>query len=154
MLHVHLQTSSSSHGHPCSTLAQHMHARGMKAAGRPRYLRLTPSLSCRPVRCSCRSCMEALDSPAGHVSCAWTNRAAFPRYPYQRLPLGNDVDPGSSWNACVQAKFLRPDEAMVERLASVLAEKKIGIVAHFYMDPEVQVCNPIEMGTRGCVSFL
>lgn len=31
-----------------------------------------------------------------------------------------------------------PDESKVEELVDVLKEKKIGIVAHFYMDPEVQ----------------
>eukprot|EP00238_Polyblepharides_amylifera_P001044 CAMPEP_0196572562 /NCGR_PEP_ID=MMETSP1081-20130531/2593_1 /TAXON_ID=36882 /ORGANISM="Pyramimonas amylifera, Strain CCMP720" /LENGTH=631 /DNA_ID=CAMNT_0041889921 /DNA_START=521 /DNA_END=2416 /DNA_ORIENTATION=- len=37
-----------------------------------------------------------------------------------------------------QALFLTPDPASVQRLADTLAAKKIGIVAHFYMDPEVQ----------------
>ncbi|KAK9117335.1 hypothetical protein Sjap_016282 [Stephania japonica] len=37
-----------------------------------------------------------------------------------------------------QARYLFPDEAKVEELVNVLKEKKIGVVAHFYMDPEVQ----------------
>lgn len=37
-----------------------------------------------------------------------------------------------------QAKYLTPDDAQVEMLAKLLIEKKCGIVAHFYMDPEVQ----------------
>ncbi|PIA51629.1 hypothetical protein AQUCO_01100468v1 [Aquilegia coerulea] len=37
-----------------------------------------------------------------------------------------------------QAKFLFPDEVKVEELVNVLKDKKIGISAHFYMDPEVQ----------------
>ncbi|KAI3499491.1 hypothetical protein L1887_35292 [Cichorium endivia] len=37
-----------------------------------------------------------------------------------------------------QARFLFPDEAKVEELANLLKEKQIGVVAHFYMDPEVQ----------------
>lgn len=37
-----------------------------------------------------------------------------------------------------QAQYLQPDTATVDRLATVLREKQIGIVAHFYMDPEVQ----------------
>ena len=36
-----------------------------------------------------------------------------------------------------QAQFLRPDEAAVERLAAELRDKKMGVVAHFYMDPQV-----------------
>lgn len=31
-----------------------------------------------------------------------------------------------------------PDEFRVKELVNVLKEKKIGVVAHFYMDPEVQ----------------
>ncbi|XP_052182610.1 quinolinate synthase, chloroplastic [Diospyros lotus] len=37
-----------------------------------------------------------------------------------------------------QARFLLPDPSKVQELVSVLREKKIGVVAHFYMDPEVQ----------------
>jgi quinolinate synthase len=37
-----------------------------------------------------------------------------------------------------QAQYLQPDGATVARIASVLQEKKIGVVAHFYMDPQVQ----------------
>lgn len=34
--------------------------------------------------------------------------------------------------------FLSPDGSKIEELVNVLREKKIGVVAHFYMDPEVQ----------------
>ncbi|KXZ55348.1 hypothetical protein GPECTOR_3g479 [Gonium pectorale] len=37
-----------------------------------------------------------------------------------------------------QARYLRPEQEQVARLASVLRAKSIGVVAHFYMDPEVQ----------------
>ncbi|CAI9260736.1 unnamed protein product [Lactuca saligna] len=37
-----------------------------------------------------------------------------------------------------QARFLFPNEAKVEELTKLLKEKQIGVVAHFYMDPEVQ----------------
>ncbi|KAM1259425.1 hypothetical protein ACFX2J_038739 [Malus domestica] len=37
-----------------------------------------------------------------------------------------------------QARYLSPDESKVVELVNVLKEKKIGVVAHFYMDPEVQ----------------
>ncbi|KAG5102261.1 hypothetical protein JHK84_047230 [Glycine max] len=36
------------------------------------------------------------------------------------------------------AKYLFPNELKVDELVNVLKEKKIGVVAHFYMDPEVQ----------------
>jgi quinolinate synthase len=38
----------------------------------------------------------------------------------------------------VQAQYLAPDAQQVDRLAKVLRDKHIGVVAHFYMDPEVQ----------------
>ncbi|KAK1313331.1 hypothetical protein QJS10_CPA06g01224 [Acorus calamus] len=38
----------------------------------------------------------------------------------------------------VRAKFLSPDESKVGELISILREKKIGIVAHFHMDQDVQ----------------
>ena len=37
-----------------------------------------------------------------------------------------------------QARYLDPDPERVGRLASLLREKNIGVVAHFYMDPELQ----------------
>ena len=38
----------------------------------------------------------------------------------------------------MQARFLSADPLKVQELANLLKEKKIGVVAHFYMDPEVQ----------------
>ena len=38
----------------------------------------------------------------------------------------------------LQARYLFPDESQVNELVKLLKEKKIGLVAHFYMDPEVQ----------------
>jgi quinolinate synthase len=38
----------------------------------------------------------------------------------------------------LQARYLFPDESKVQELVKELKEKKIGVVAHFYMDPEVQ----------------
>ncbi|KAG0601934.1 hypothetical protein M758_11G149000 [Ceratodon purpureus] len=40
--------------------------------------------------------------------------------------------------AKAQARYLSPDQSKVEELAALLKEKQIGVVAHFYMDPEVQ----------------
>ncbi|KAK1433866.1 hypothetical protein QVD17_10784 [Tagetes erecta] len=37
-----------------------------------------------------------------------------------------------------QARYLFPDDVKVQELANLLKEKQIGVVAHFYMDPEVQ----------------
>ena len=37
-----------------------------------------------------------------------------------------------------QADYLRPDPAAVAALDALLSDKKVGVVAHFYMDPELQ----------------
>jgi len=37
-----------------------------------------------------------------------------------------------------QAEFLQPDPEVVARLRKLLESKKAGVVAHFYMDPELQ----------------
>eukprot|EP01023_Acetabularia_acetabulum_P039447 TRINITY_DN3797_c0_g1_i2.p1 TRINITY_DN3797_c0_g1~~TRINITY_DN3797_c0_g1_i2.p1 ORF type:complete len:667 (+),score=133.56 TRINITY_DN3797_c0_g1_i2:137-2137(+) len=40
--------------------------------------------------------------------------------------------------AVAQAKYLKPNQDTVKQLVNLLREKSIGVVAHFYMDPEVQ----------------
>ncbi|XP_059644280.1 quinolinate synthase, chloroplastic [Cornus florida] len=61
-----------------------------------------------------------------------------PGEPFPSLVVTADgIQPKGSY-AEAQARFLFPDELKVQELADVLREKKIGVVAHFYMDPEVQ----------------
>lgn len=38
-----------------------------------------------------------------------------------------------------QAQFLEPSPSEVDVLVGLLSSKKIGVVAHFYMDPQVRV---------------
>ncbi|MQM01739.1 hypothetical protein Taro_034506 [Colocasia esculenta] len=58
--------------------------------------------------------------------------------PFPSLVIGLDgFEPKGSY-AEAQVKYLSPDALKVEELVNVLKEKKIGVVAHFYMDPEVQ----------------
>ncbi|KAH8975738.1 hypothetical protein BDL97_01G174500 [Sphagnum fallax] len=40
--------------------------------------------------------------------------------------------------AKAQVRYLQPDVSKVHELAELLKQKQIGVVAHFYMDPEVQ----------------
>ncbi|KAL5991258.1 hypothetical protein ACLOJK_012165 [Asimina triloba] len=44
----------------------------------------------------------------------------------------------STFSPPIAAKYLFPDEFKVKELVNLLTQRKIGIVAHFYMDPEVQ----------------
>lgn len=51
------------------------------------------------------------------------------------------IEHSVTWTAllCVQqVKYLSPDAERVRELVGLLKSKHIGIVAHFYMDPEVQ----------------
>ncbi|XP_061364872.1 quinolinate synthase, chloroplastic [Gastrolobium bilobum] len=61
-----------------------------------------------------------------------------PFEPFPSLVVTADgVLPKGSY-AEAQAKYMFPNELKVNELVNVLKEKKIGVVAHFYMDPEVQ----------------
>ncbi|KAM0940310.1 putative quinolinate synthase [Dioscorea sansibarensis] len=58
--------------------------------------------------------------------------------PFPSLVIGPDGIHAKGSYAEAQAMFLAPNESKVEELVNVLRQKKIGVVAHFYMDPEVQ----------------
>ncbi|CAA7404853.1 unnamed protein product [Spirodela intermedia] len=58
--------------------------------------------------------------------------------PFPSMVISVDgIQPKGSY-AEAQAKYLSPDNFRVSELVDMLKEKKIGVVAHFYMDPEVQ----------------
>lgn len=58
--------------------------------------------------------------------------------PFPSLIVNADGIEAKGSYAQAQARFLSPDQLKVQELANLLKEKKIGVVAHFYMDPEVQ----------------
>lgn len=60
----------------------------------------------------------------------------LPRFPSLCI-TGDAITPQGTF-AEAQAQYLAPDPAQVDALVKVLSKKKIGIVAHFYMDPQVQ----------------
>ncbi|MEZ4249668.1 MAG: quinolinate synthase NadA [Polyangiales bacterium] len=69
-------------------------------------------------------------------------------FPSLRITADDLVPEGAFAEA--QAAYLRPDAETVRRLAKVLREKKIGVVAHFYMDPELQgVLANVQAGGDG-----
>jgi quinolinate synthase len=49
----------------------------------------------------------------------------------------NSIEPRGAY-AEAMAVYLRPDAARVAALKELLSQKNVGIVAHFYMDPELQ----------------
>ncbi|KAL3679389.1 hypothetical protein R1sor_022345 [Riccia sorocarpa] len=61
---------------------------------------------------------------------------AFDPFP-SLLITADDIQAQGAF-AEAQAKFLTPDPAKVRALVNLLKEKSMGVVAHFYMDPEVQ----------------
>ncbi|KAF4350321.1 hypothetical protein F8388_010877 [Cannabis sativa] len=61
-----------------------------------------------------------------------------PFEPFPSLIVTADGIHAKGSYAEAQATYLSPDEIKVQQLVNVLKEKKIGVVAHFYMDPEVQ----------------
>ncbi|KAL3571173.1 hypothetical protein D5086_028422 [Populus alba] len=58
--------------------------------------------------------------------------------PFPSLVVSSDGIQAKGSYAEAQARYLFPDESKVQELVKELKEKKIGVVAHFYMDPEVQ----------------
>ncbi|KAL1542039.1 quinolinate synthase [Salvia divinorum] len=58
--------------------------------------------------------------------------------PFPSLIVTADGIQAKGSYAEAQARFLVPDQVKVQELVNLLEEKKIGVVAHFYMDPEVQ----------------
>lgn len=63
----------------------------------------------------------------------------LPKFP--SLLISSDGVQAVGVFAEVQAQYLQPDPQQVQQLGSLLREKKIGVVAHFYMDP--QVCGAV-----------
>ncbi len=58
--------------------------------------------------------------------------------PFPRLRIGRDQLLPNGTFAETQATFLQPDAATVAELDSLLRARNVGVVAHFYMDPELQ----------------
>lgn len=58
--------------------------------------------------------------------------------PFPSLRITADALTPQGSFAEAQAQFLRPQPKVVDELDALLRKKKIGVVAHFYMDPELQ----------------
>lgn len=58
--------------------------------------------------------------------------------PFPSLLIRRDALVPQGAFAEAQAEFLQPDPDVVTRLRELLEAKKAGVVAHFYMDPELQ----------------
>ncbi|MCB9598718.1 MAG: quinolinate synthase NadA [Sandaracinaceae bacterium] len=60
------------------------------------------------------------------------------REPFPSLVITEDAFIPQGSFAEAQAEYLSPDPDVVSELDALLRTKKIGVVAHFYMDPELQ----------------
>jgi len=61
---------------------------------------------------------------------------ALPVFPSLKITADTLTPEGAFAEA--QAAFLKPDPALVTQLNDLLRDKNAGVVAHFYMDPELQ----------------
>ncbi|KAI3436690.1 hypothetical protein D9Q98_006105 [Chlorella vulgaris] len=60
----------------------------------------------------------------------------LPRFPSLLISAAGTSAQGAFAEA--QNQYLQPDQSVVDALVSQLTAKRIGVVAHFYMDPQVQ----------------
>ncbi|OQR94928.1 quinolinate synthetase A protein [Achlya hypogyna] len=58
--------------------------------------------------------------------------------PFPSILISKDVVSAQGSFAEAQANYLKPNMDAVKELDALLEKKKLGIVAHFYMDPELQ----------------
>ncbi|CAM9442802.1 unnamed protein product [Discosporangium mesarthrocarpum] len=63
--------------------------------------------------------------------------------PFPSLVISADGITAQGPFAETQATFMRPDPGAVSELDGALKEKNMGVVAHYYMDAELQVNNPL-----------
>jgi hypothetical protein len=69
-------------------------------------------------------------------------------------PCQPSVSPGLQGDfARAQAEYLQPDIAQVDGLVQTMSSKKIGIVAHFYMDPQVGRSLHLTASRQLCITF-
>ena len=67
-----------------------------------------------------------------------TETATTGTEPFPSIVIRADALVPQGSYAEAQAAFLKPDAETVERLTDLLRSRKIGVAAHFYMDPELQ----------------
>ena len=80
-----------------------------------------------------RNMLETAKKQARRLRDEFTNESPFPS-----LVVSADGVVANGVFAETQAEYLEPDPSMVDELVNTLRAKKIGIVAHFYMDAQVQ----------------
>ncbi|KAF0696628.1 Aste57867_12609 [Aphanomyces stellatus] len=79
-----------------------------------------------------RKSLRALPAAARrHFSAQWDK-------PFPSILITKDAITAQGSFAEAQANYLKPNPGAVKDLDAILAQKKLGIVAHFYMDPELQ----------------
>ncbi|CEG49191.1 quinolinate synthetase a [Plasmopara halstedii] len=94
---------------------------------------LVGRLVARRIRNSAKQFARSHFTPAASASLSASWDRPFPSI----LVSNNGVSAQGSF-AEAQANYLQPDMEVVNKLDALLHDKKMGIVAHFYMDPELQ----------------
>jgi quinolinate synthase len=75
----------------------------------------------------------------------------LPRFP-SLLISSDGVSPQGGF-AEAQAQFLQPNQEQVLQLATMLREQRVGVVAHFYMDPQVCCCYCVVLCLPLCTAL-
>lgn len=88
---------------------------------------------------SLKSRARAAAAAASSSSDATAATSALSPFPSLVVGASGRLEPRGAF-AEAQARFLKPDAKVVRALAQALRAKRVGVVAHFYMDPEVQGC--------------
>ena len=79
-----------------------------------------------------------IEAMQAKVFCASPLGRGMSNFPSLIVKAGGSVIEAEGEFARLQSRFFGSDPAAVGALRQTLAEKRIGVVAHFYMDPEVQ----------------
>lgn len=82
--------------------------------------------------------LQSIQRRTRKVVAAAAGEAPPAPFPSLLITAGGQAVEAQGEFARAQAQYLSPDPAAVAELVALLSEKKIGVVAHFYMDPQVQ----------------
>ncbi|GBG61338.1 hypothetical protein CBR_g20372 [Chara braunii] len=81
--------------------------------------------------------LKMMQKRAGELALLRDGLTPVAPFPSILISANGELQPRGDF-AQSQARFLSPDPHAVDTLVSLISSKKIGVVAHFYMDPEVQ----------------
>nr|CCA20374.1 quinolinate synthetase A protein putative [Albugo laibachii Nc14] len=85
----------------------------------------------RGIRLTARRSYPTIKRTSSSLTASWSQ-------PFPSILISDQNISAQGSFAQAQAKYFKPDEEIATELDTLLHEKNMGIVAHFYMDPELQ----------------